>query len=54
MIKIIPRNKTRYKAVRILESACTDSNIGLDVMYQILIDYVPTKILKEKTKLAKK
>ena len=50
---LIPRNKTRYKAVRILEDACTDSNIGLDVIYQILLDYVPTKILKAQTKIAK-
>ena len=49
----IEQNKTRKKVAVDLQSACTESTEGFDIMFNLLIDYVPTKALKEKIKLAK-
>ena len=49
----IEQNKTRKKVAVDLQSACTESTEGFDIMFSLLIDYVPTKALKEKLKLAK-
>ena len=46
-------NKTRRKVATDLQSACSESTEGYDIMFGLLIDYVPTKALKEKLKLAK-
>lgn len=49
----IQENKTRKKLVVDLQSACNNSTEGFDIMFSLLIDYVPTNELKEKLKLAK-
>jgi hypothetical protein len=49
----IEQNKTRRKLATDLQSACSESTEGFDIMFNLLIDYVPTKVLKEKIKLAK-
>ena len=49
----IERNKTRRKVATDLQSACSESTEGFDIMFNLLLDYVPTKSLKEKLKLAK-
>ena len=46
-------NKTRKKLVVDLQSACNESVNGFDIMFNLLLDYVPTKDLKEQLKLAK-
>jgi hypothetical protein len=46
-------NKTRKKLAVSLQSACNESVNGFDIMFNLLLDYVPTKSLKEKLKLAK-
>ena len=46
-------NKTRKKIAIDLQSACSESTEGFDIMFNLLLDYVPTKSLKEKLKLAK-
>jgi len=46
-------NKTRKKLAISLQSACTESVNGFDIMFNLLLNYVPTKALKEKLKLAK-
>lgn len=46
-------NKTRKKLAVNLQSACNESVNGFDIMFNLLLDYVPTKSLKEKLKLAK-
>ena len=49
----IEQNKTRRKLAIDLQSACSESIEGFNIMFSLLIDYVPTKALKEKLKLAK-
>ena len=49
----IEQNKTRRKLATNLQSACSESTEGFDIIFSLLIDYVPTKSLKEKLKLAK-
>ena len=49
----IEQNKTRRKLATDLQSSCSESTEGFDIMFNLLIDYVPTKALKEKIKLAK-
>jgi hypothetical protein len=49
----IEQNKTRKKVAIDLQSACSESTESFDIMFSLLIDYVPTKALKEKLKLAK-
>lgn len=49
----IKQNKTRRKIATDLQSACSESTEGFDIMFSLLLDYVPTKELKEKLKLAK-
>ena len=49
----IEKNKTRKKVATDLQSACTESTEGFDIIFNLLLDYVPTKSLKEKLKLAK-
>ena len=49
----IEQNKTRRKVATDLQSACSESTEGFDIMFSLLLDYVPTKSLKEKLKLAK-
>ena len=49
----IEQNKTRRKVSTDLQSACSESTEGFDIMFSLLLDYVPTKALKEKFKLAK-
>lgn len=46
-------NKTRKNLAINLQSACTESVDGFDIMFNLLLNYVPTKALKEKLKLAK-
>ena len=49
----IEQNKTRKKVAIDLQSACSESTEGFDIMFNLLIDYVPTKALREKLKVAK-
>lgn len=49
----IQTNKTRKKAVIDLQSACSESTEGFDIIFNLLLDYVPTESLKEKLKIAK-
>ena len=49
----IQQNKTRRKLAIELQSACSESTEGFDIMFGLLLDYVPTKALKEKLKVAK-
>ena len=49
----IEQNKTRRKFATDLQSACSESTEGFDIMFNLLLDYVPTKALKEKLKVAK-
>ena len=49
----IEENKTRRKVATDLQSACSESTEGFDIIFSLLLDYVPTKELKEKLKLAK-
>ena len=50
----INSNKTRKILAINLQSACAESNLGLDIIFALLLDYVPSKVLKEQIKLAKK
>lgn len=49
----IQQNKIRRKVATDLQSACSESTEGFDIMFSLLLDYVPTKALKEKLKIAK-
>ena len=49
----IQQNKTRRKLAIELQSFCCESTEGFDIMFSLLLDYVPTKALKEKLKIAK-
>ena len=49
----IEQNKIRRKVATNLQSACSESTEGFDIMFNLLLDYVPTKALKEKLKVAK-
>ena len=49
----IKQNKTRRKIATDLQSACSESTEGFDIIFSLLLDYVPTKSLKGKFKLAK-
>ena len=49
----IEQNKTRRKLAIELQSFCCESTEGFDIIFSLLINYVPTKSLKEKLKLAK-
>jgi len=50
----INSNKTRKILAVNLQSACAESNLGLDIIFALLLNYVPSKVLKEQIKLAKK
>jgi hypothetical protein len=49
----IERNNNRRKIAIDLQNACAESPDGLDIIYSLLLDYVPTEILKEELKIAK-
>ena len=49
----IEQNKTRKKVAIDLQNACSESTEGFDIIFSLLIDYVPTKALREKLKVAK-
>ena len=43
----IEQNKIRRKVATNLQSACSESTEGFDIMFSLLIDYVPTEALKQ-------
>ncbi len=49
----IERNNNRRKIAIDLQNACAESPDGLDIIYSLLLDYVPTETLKEELKIAK-
>jgi hypothetical protein len=49
----IERNNNRRKLAIDLQNACAESPEGLDIIYSLLLDYVPTETLKEELKIAK-
>ena len=49
----IERNNNRRKLAINLQNACAESPDGLDFIYSLLLDYVPTETLKEELKIAK-
>jgi hypothetical protein len=49
----IERNNSRRKLAIDLQNSCAESPDGLDIIYSLLLDYVPTETLKENLKIAK-
>ena len=53
MIKEIPETKNRRILATKIQSACNESHKGVDIIFNILLKYVPSTILKEELKRAK-
>ena len=49
----IEQNVTRRKLAIDLQSACAESPEGLDIIFSLLLNYIPTEELKGMIKLAK-
>jgi len=49
----IERNNNRKKLAIDLQNACSESSDGLDIIYSLLLDYVPTEVIKENLKIVK-
>jgi hypothetical protein len=53
MIKEILETKNRRILATKIQSACNESHQGIDIIFNILLKYVPSTILKEELKRAK-
>ena len=53
MIKEIPETKNRRILATKIQSACNESHKGTDIIFSIMLKYVPSTILKEELKRAK-
>ena len=49
----IERNSNRKRLTIDLQNACAESPDGLDIIYCLLLDYVPTEVIKENLKIVK-